>query len=614
MSDRLRQVAAQAADTAVSLTRPSYFDSKERGELPELRKELLSDTYLVRREAVRKVIAGMTAGGKDDYGELFPEILRCLQSKDVETKRLVYLYLTTYAEDRPDMALLAVNTIVKDSEERGSGGAVVRSLALRTMGGLRIPNLVDYIDDPLRRALKDENFMVRRTAAVCIGKLFVNNREYFDDMELTSALQQLLSDSDPFVASNAVAVVLQHYDNPDFSALIDSTVIARLSVTMEKAGEWGQLNILTLWLRFAPKSTEEQAMVLLRKSAAFLAHGNAAVAIAACRVILSLLARFPDSTAQYDRRVSTSLTSVLCGTETTKEMQYVVLRMLIGGVKEMPSIQPPLSAVMVTPNDASFVKRAKVELMSAMADRQSLLAVLSELTEYAKDMDIHFAEFVVSEIGRLCGRFAGIDTTLRRVILNLLVELGRTGVGHLLKASVTALRLVYTDDDRHAVPTVMACFLHDPGQFDSAESRASLVWLVARCDDLMLAEQVLDVFDIRNEALTVQLQLLDTAYILAVDGPFKAFTDYAMTAADSATLNRRARLLRQLTQAGMAQIKVNYDECVERPLPVPDWFMSEFGLLSTVYHRAVCTGIGEADCGDDNQTVSSVADYLTDFL
>lgn len=64
-----------------------------------------------KKEAVKKVIAAMTVG--KDVSMLFPAVVNCMQTDDLELKKLVYLYLINYAKTQPDLAIMAVNTFVK---------------------------------------------------------------------------------------------------------------------------------------------------------------------------------------------------------------------------------------------------------------------------------------------------------------------------------------------------------------------------------------------------------------------------------------------------------------------------------------------------------------------
>ena len=64
-----------------------------------------------KKEAVKKVIAAMTVG--KDVSMLFTDVVNCIQTQNIELKKLVYLYLINYAKSQPDLAILAVNTFVK---------------------------------------------------------------------------------------------------------------------------------------------------------------------------------------------------------------------------------------------------------------------------------------------------------------------------------------------------------------------------------------------------------------------------------------------------------------------------------------------------------------------
>lgn len=49
---------------------------------------------------------------------------------------------------------------------------MIRALAVRTMGCIRVDKITEYLCEPLRKCLKDEDPYVRKTAAVCVAKLY----------------------------------------------------------------------------------------------------------------------------------------------------------------------------------------------------------------------------------------------------------------------------------------------------------------------------------------------------------------------------------------------------------------------------------------------------------
>ena len=75
-----------------------------------------SPFFLVQSHQLKRiyiVIAAMTVG--KDVCTLFADVVNCMQTNDVELKKLVYLYVINYARSNPDLAILAVNTFVKVS-------------------------------------------------------------------------------------------------------------------------------------------------------------------------------------------------------------------------------------------------------------------------------------------------------------------------------------------------------------------------------------------------------------------------------------------------------------------------------------------------------------------
>ncbi len=64
----------------------------------------------------------------------------------------------------------------------------------------------EYLCEPLRKCLKDEDPYVRKTAAVCVAKLHDINASLVEDQGFLDLLRDLLSDSNPMVSGKIVLV------------------------------------------------------------------------------------------------------------------------------------------------------------------------------------------------------------------------------------------------------------------------------------------------------------------------------------------------------------------------------------------------------------------------
>jgi len=132
-----------------------------------------------------------------DVSGLFPDVLKNMQTEDLEQKKLVYLYLMNYAKTQPELVILAVNTFVRDAED---SNPLVRALAIRTMGCLRAEKIIDYICDPLQKCLRDDDPYVRKTAALCVAKLYDLKPELVMDNGFLEQLKEMVADPNPMVS------------------------------------------------------------------------------------------------------------------------------------------------------------------------------------------------------------------------------------------------------------------------------------------------------------------------------------------------------------------------------------------------------------------------------
>ena len=124
-------------------------------------------------------------------------MLMAIETRDLVIKKMVYLYMCTYAQSNPDLAIMCVNTLQRDC---GNEDPMVRGLALRSLCSLRLPAIVEYISDPLKRSLVDNHAYVRKTGVMSILKLHHLAPDVVKDMDLLDTLYAMLQDIDTQVS------------------------------------------------------------------------------------------------------------------------------------------------------------------------------------------------------------------------------------------------------------------------------------------------------------------------------------------------------------------------------------------------------------------------------
>uniref|UniRef100_A0A7M4EEI8 Adaptor related protein complex 3 subunit beta 2 n=1 Tax=Crocodylus porosus TaxID=8502 RepID=A0A7M4EEI8_CROPO len=88
-------------------------DYKRHDDLKEM---LDSNKDSLKLEAMKRIVA-MIARGKN-ASDLFPAVVKNVACKNIEVKKLVYVYLVRYAEEQQDLALLSISTFQRGLKVR----------------------------------------------------------------------------------------------------------------------------------------------------------------------------------------------------------------------------------------------------------------------------------------------------------------------------------------------------------------------------------------------------------------------------------------------------------------------------------------------------------------
>jgi AP-1 complex subunit beta-1 len=397
--------------------------SRAAGEIGELKEELANPKMEKKKEAVKKVIAAMTVG--KDVSMLFTDVLNCIQTGNIELKKLVYLYLINYAKSQPDLAILAVNTFVKaraagrrqpsprthlrraaNSPRGGApppppppqpprprqvltpGGAapvsspqdtqdpnpLIRALAVRTMGCIRVDKIVEYLCEPLRKCLKDEDPYVRKTAAVCVAKLYDINGELVEDQGFLDMVYDLLGDSNPMVVSNAVAALAEISETSETAQRvfqINTSTLQKMLAALNECTEWGQVFILDSLALYNPAAASEAESIIERVTPR-LQHANSAVVLSAIKVMIKYmdLITSQETLKALYKKMAPPLVTLL---SSEPEIQYVALRNINLIVQKRPTILAhEIKVFFCKYNDPIYVKMEKLEIMIKLASERNV--------------------------------------------------------------------------------------------------------------------------------------------------------------------------------------------------------------------------------------------------
>ncbi|GMM47526.1 Apl6 protein [Pichia kluyveri] len=99
--------------------------------------------------------------------QLFPHIVKNVNSTNLKIKRLVYILLLRFNHLQQDISLLSINAIQKSLIDKNSFN---RSLAIRCLSGIQIPAILPILLLSLTKLVKDSSPLVRSACSIAIIK------------------------------------------------------------------------------------------------------------------------------------------------------------------------------------------------------------------------------------------------------------------------------------------------------------------------------------------------------------------------------------------------------------------------------------------------------------
>lgn len=570
-----------------------FSNTNKRSEISEWKALLNNDKESTRKEAVKKVIAAMTVG--KDVSSLFSDVIKCVQTNNIEMKKLVYLYIMNYAKTKPELAILAVNTFDKDSTHPNP---LIRGLAVRTMGCIRVDRIVEYLAEPLRRAIKDKDPYVRKTSAVAIAKLFDLNKQMAIDQGFVEFLEELLTDDNPMVVANAVKSLSEIAENCDEVELtFTPTTVKSLLAALNDCTEWGQVFILDAMATYNPVD-EKEASTIAERVTPRLQHANSAVVLSAIKVIVRNMSfmQNENEVRQLSKKMAAPLVTLL---SSEPEIQYVALRNIDIIVQKYPTIlSRDMKMFFCKYNDPIYVKLEKLEIMIKLAIDENIEAVLMEFKEYATEIDVEFVRRSVRAIGRCAIK---LERAAQRCI-DVLLELIKTKVNYVVQEAIIVIKDIFRKYPNR-YEKIIGQLCENLDTLDEPEAKAAMIWIIGEyASRIEGADELLEVFvdTFHDETPQVQLQLLTATMKLFLTSPTphtKELVTQVLTLSteesDNPDLRDRGyvywRLLSADPQAANTVVLAEKPVITDDSTHLSDKLLVELvdhiGTLASVYHK-----------------------------
>ncbi|XP_030291984.1 AP-3 complex subunit beta-1 isoform X1 [Sparus aurata] len=555
-------------EQALTLTKSSPQETHKDGN-EDLKEMLESNKESLKLEAMKRVV-GLIAKGKNS-SELFPAVVKNVASKNIELKKLVYVYLVRYAEEQQDLALLSISTFQRALKDPNQ---FIRASALRVLSSIRVPIIVPIMMLAIKEAAADLSPYVRKTSAHAIQKLYSLDPEQKE--QLIEVIEKLLKDKSTLVAGSVVMAFEEVC--PDRIDLIHKNYrkLCNLLVDVE---EWGQVVIISMLTRYArtqftspwkegaifdenndktfyesdseekkeqteakPYIMDPDHRLLLRNTKPLLQSRNTAVVMSVAQLYWHLAPKHEVNI------VTKSLVRLL---RSHREVQYIVLQNIATmSIQRKGMFEPYMKSFYVRSTDATHIKTLKLEILTNLANEANISTILREFQTYVKSQDKAFAAATIQAIGRCATNISEVTDTCLNGLVLLLSNRDETVVA---ESVVVIKKLLQTQPTQHS-----EIIKHMAKLFDNITvpmARASILWLMGEyCERVpKIAPDVLrkmaKTFTAEEDIVKLQTVNLAAKLYLTNSKQTKLLTQYILNLGkydQNYDIRDRTRFIRQL--------------------------------------------------------------------
>lgn len=579
----------------------NFLQGPRKGETFELKNGLVSQYKYERKDSIKRVIQAMTIG--KDVSSLFPDVLKNIATYDIEQKKLVYLYLMNYAKSHPELCVLAVNTFVQDTEDPNP---LIRALAIRTMGCIRVSKMIDYIEIPLRRTMEDDNPYVRKTAAIGVAKLFDLNSELCVELGFLEGLVSMTRDLNPMVIANALNALYEIRDMDEEMARrvfkVDSDLVKSLLTCLNECTEWGRITVLSVLNDYQPSSSEE-ATHIIERIIPQLQHANPSVVLSSLKAILTNL-ELVKVTAQR-KTILKKLSSPMVSLVTTPipEAQYVGLKNIRIILEKYPEIlSKELRVFFIKYSDPLYLKLEKLEIIVRLANDDNITLLLGELKEYAMEFETALVVKSIKSIGAVAIKLSSCVIKAINLLCFLIDERGSDAVINESVAVMTNILRRYPGKN-DLITLIVPVISNRISDLSKTEALSSYIWLLGEYPKYFshLQEKISDIVNrFLDYEFSLQLNILNAVVkiSLSLNGKFSStlqkVLDMATNECENADVRDKAYIYWRLLSTGSPDVQ---QKVILTKLPAIDttissfnpttleYLLRELSTLSSVYHK-----------------------------
>lgn len=461
-----------------------------------------------------KCVIALISNGEDGL-IYFADVVKNVTLTNARVRALVMLYVEKYAESEPDTALLSINSVQKSLSDKTPN---VRSASIRTLGGIRIPEIASLLLLCIKRILTDPLPEVRSATALAIGSAFTIDGIL--QIQLLGHLSTLMSDASPIVVGTCVKVYQKL--KPEFLKLLRVKTWAPLHANYRRyirmlpdLDDWSRYTLTDILVEYCRKFIPRPSLISADGSKTdipddfslfpkeyqcemdpdleiFVNALSAAAFSASNMVILSAvraLVLVGTPTHVTESGFPKILIKMMVASSNGPEKSNVLLLISTLASSMPEQFQGHARKFFLHPQDPTPIASAKLEILLSIFTEETAAIIIKELQFNSGSYRREVSQNAVKAIGFCCQKSPGwTDKILRWSLLEMKKESAKFIVADLLKVIRVLLQkqqdLGLNNEQITKTIYQLSLVLQTPNVQLNENAKASIIWTIGEFTEM----------------------------------------------------------------------------------------------------------------------------------
>ena len=329
---------------------------------------------------------------------------------------MIYMYLTNYSENNPDLAIMSIASFVRDIKQ--SKDYKIRGLALRSLCSLRFEGIIEYAQPHVLELLNDDDPYIKKAAINGCVKLYYVDKSFAEDNNIVNILYDMIKDPSQHVVVSAICA-LDDIMSDSGGIAINEQIVVYLINRLNDFDEFGKSVILDVIHKYEPQS-EEEMYGIMNNIATLLKGSSSAVILGTIKIFLKFFEYQTAIIEQVLEKIRGPLLTLLSQGE--RESRYIIVCHIKNLINRGAGtfFEKEYKSFYCMADDPHYIQNVKLDILVELANQGNLVDILNELAEYVNDIDEFLSKKSIEVLGKLGCRFPAKNSFIIKQLASLI--------------------------------------------------------------------------------------------------------------------------------------------------------------------------------------------------